>query len=245
MDTTELEALINNCLQDFYRRRMQKLDGLKLKNFLRRKNPYLFRALATESASEIVEKIMVAFIGSSDETIFGDAFFEPIALIVSKGKVSDGAGVDILIEKDDAVLAIALKSGPNIFNASQKKRQNQEFMNVRNRLYKVHKRFDAMLGHAYGQLETTPNDDKIYRDTSGQAFWEEITGEPDFYIKLITLMKDAPLKHKKEYDPVWNAALNRFTAEFVSDFCFPDGRIDWEKLTRFVSEKPVKNSRPS
>lgn len=203
----------------------------------------MFRALATESASEIVEKVMVAFIGSSDETIFGDAFFEPIALIASTGKVSDGAGVDIVVEKDDAILAIALKSGPNIFNAAQKKRQNQEFMSIRNRLYKVHKRFDAMLGHAYGQLETTPTNEKIYRDTSGQAFWEEITGESDFYIKLITLMKDAPLKHKKEYDPVWNAALNRFTAEFVSDFCFPDGRIDWEKLARFVSEKPVRRSR--
>lgn len=35
---------------------------------------------------------------------------------------------------------------------------------------------------------------------------------------------------------VGDAALNKFTAEFVKDFCFPDGRIDWEKLVRFVSE---------
>jgi hypothetical protein len=240
MDTRQLEALISQCLQDFYKRRLGRLDQLKLKTFLRRKNPYLFRALATESASEIVEKVMTAYIGSSDETIFGDAFFEPVAPIVSGGQVSDGKGIDFIVESDKRFLAVALKSGPNIFNSSQKDKQAQEFLSVRNRLYKMHKEFDPELGHAYGRLETVPSRDKIYRDLSGQAFWAEITGDDDFYLKLIRLMKDAPLKHKKEYDPIWNAAKNRFIAEFVKDFCFPDGHIDWEKLTRFVSEKPAK-----
>jgi len=33
-----------------------------------------------------------------------------------------------------------------------------------------------------------------------------------------------------------DAAINRFTVEFINDFCFPDGSIDWEKLVRLVSE---------
>jgi hypothetical protein len=49
-------------------------------------------------------------------------------------------------------------------------------------------------------------------------------------------MKEEPAKHKEKYAPAWDAAVNRFTAEFIKDFCFPDGRIDWEKLVRFVSE---------
>jgi len=150
LDTSELEKLISECLQDFYRRRLQKLEQLRLKTFLRRKNPYLFRALATEKASEIVEQVLVAYIGASDETIFGDAFFEPIARIASGGKVSDAEGVDFVVESPDRVLAVALKSGPNIYNASQKKRQSQEFVAVRNRLYKLHKQYDPLLGHAYG-----------------------------------------------------------------------------------------------
>ena len=245
MDTKQLEALISQCLQDFYKRRLDKLGQLKLKTFLRRKNPYLFRALATESASEIVDKIMAAYIGSSDETIFGDAFFEPVARIVSGGKVSDGKGVDFIVESTERLLAVALKSGPNIFNSSQKDKQAQEFLSVRNRLYKMHKEFDPVLGHAYGRLDTKPSKDRIYRDLSGQAFWNEITGDDDFYLKLMRLMKDAPLKHKKEYDPIWNAAKNRFTSEFVQEFCLPDGHIDWEKLTRFVSERPTKPLKKS
>src|SRR3972149_10378145 len=168
MDTDELRDLISRSLQDFYRRRSRKLQALRLNQVLRRKNPYLFRAFATEKAADIVEQILVAFVGASDETIFGDAFFEPIARIVAGGKVSDGEGVDFTIESKERITAVAVKSGPNPYNASAKKRQNTEFLAVRSRLYKMQKQFDAVLGHGYGRLRTEPTADRIYRDSSGQ-----------------------------------------------------------------------------
>jgi len=236
MNTDELQIVISKCLQDFYERRVRKLEDLRLKDFLRRKNPYLFKALGTQKASEIIEKILTAYIGASDETMFGEVFFEPIARIVSGAKVSDAEGVDFVIESVDRMMAVALKSGPNIYNASQKKRQSQEFSALRNRLYKLHKQFDPMLGHAYGRAKAQPTKDLVYRRSSGQAFWTEVTGDPDFYLKLVRLMKEEPARHKQKYAPAWDAAVNRFTAEFVKDFCFTDGSIDWEKLVRFVSE---------
>jgi hypothetical protein len=243
MNTNELQTLISKCLQDFYERRVRKLEELRLKNFLRRKNPYLFKALGTQKASEIVEKILTAYIDASDETMFGEAFFEPIARIASGAKVSDAEGVDFVIESEDHVLAVSLKSGPNIYNASQKKRQSQEFLALRSRLYKLHKEFDPMLGHAYGRAKAEPTKDLVYRRRSGQAFWTEITGDPDFYLKLIRMMKDEPAKHKEKYIPAWDAAINKFTAEFIKDFCFADGHINWEKLVRFVSENKDQNLR--
>jgi hypothetical protein len=243
MNTNELQTLISKCLQDFYERRLQKVSELKLHNFLRRKNPYLLRALGIQKASEIVERLLADYISASDETIFGDAFFEPIARIASGGKVSDAEGVDFVIESEDRITAVALKSGPYPYNSSQKKRQSQEFLAVRNRLYKLHKQFDPILGHAYGRVKSKPSKDLIYRDASGQAFWQEITDDPDFYLKLVRLMKGEPSKHKKEYAPAWDAAINRFTAEFINDFCFPDGRIDWEKVVGFVSENKDRNLR--
>ena len=236
MDAGELQGLISSCLQDFYERRLQRLEQLQLSDFLLRKNPYLFRALATEKASEIVERVLTAYLGASDETIFGDAFFESIARIVSGGKASDAEGVDFVVESKDRILAVAVKSGPNIYNASQKKRQSQEFQAVRSRLYKLHKQFDPVLGHGYGRLKTEPSRDRAYRNRSGQAFWTEITGDPDFYLELVRLMKDEPAKHRQKYAPAWDATINRLTIEFAKDFCFPNGRIDWEKLVRFVSE---------
>ncbi len=235
MDTQELQNLISQCLQDFYRSRSNKLGTLQLAQVLRKKNPYLFRAFATEKASEIIEQLLVAFVGASDETIFGNAFFEPIARIASGGRVSDAEGVDFTIETDSRIQAFAVKSGPNIFNASQVRRQKTEFDAVRNRLYKIQKQFDPVLAHGYGRLNRDAGS-RGYRDVSGQRFWNEITGDTDFYLKLIRLMQDEPAKHKEEYTVVWDAAINRFTREFTDVFCLQDGRIDWEKLTGFVSE---------
>lgn len=42
MELSELEELIRKSLDAFYQRRINKLSGLKLKDTLRKKNPYLF-----------------------------------------------------------------------------------------------------------------------------------------------------------------------------------------------------------
>ncbi|MBI5232798.1 MAG: cytoplasmic protein [Deltaproteobacteria bacterium] len=230
-----LEKLIRISLNDFYIRRLGRLEKLKLRDYLKRKNPYLYKAIGTEKASDIVEEILFAYTVASDEGIFGDAFFEPIAKIVSDGVVSPSEGVDVAIETDKKYLAIAVKSGPNIYNSSQKKRQNDEFNILRSRLLKLHKQFDALLGHCYGQRNLDTSKAKIYRERSGQAFWTEITGDHDFYLKLVRLMKDEPSKHRIVYKKAWECAVNRFTAEFIKDFCNRDGSINWEKLVELNS----------
>lgn len=237
MNQSELEDLIRRSLDDFYQRRMKKLSELKLQNVLRKKNPYLLRAVGVQKASEIVEEILKAFMSSSDESIFGDAFFEPIAKLCSGGIVSPSEGVDVALESDTVYKAIAVKSGPNIFNSSQAKRQDQEFRSLGSRLLKLHKRFDPLLGHAYGRKFSNPTKDRTYRIRSGQAFWEELTGDPDFYLKLITLMRDYPQQHRMKFEEEWDKAINRFAFEFQNNFGNPDGSINWEKLVQFNSGK--------
>ncbi|MFA5317117.1 MAG: PmeII family type II restriction endonuclease [Dehalococcoidales bacterium] len=89
---------------------------------------------------------------------------------------------------------------------------------------------------AYGRLNTEPTKDRIYRDHSGKLFWSEITGDSDFYLKLVRLMKDLPIKHREEYLALWATTNNRLAKEFLSEFCFTNGNINWEKLVQFVSE---------
>jgi hypothetical protein len=235
MKSEELEALIIKCLHDFYNRRIKRIQELKLKDVLKKKNPYLFRATGIEKASEIVEDILRAFISSSDETMFGDAFFEPIAKLCSIGVVSPSEGIDIAIETENRYTAIAMKSGTNWGDKDALKKQNENFIALQSRLYKINKKFDPVIGHGYGRKKGIPKG-KIYRNISGQAFWTEITGDPDFYLKLIRLMSDEPQKHRSEYKVAWDRALNRFNGEFFSEFCFPDGSINWEKLVQLVSE---------
>jgi hypothetical protein len=235
MTPDELKQLIARQLDVFYQRRLQKIGTLKLKQVLHRKNPYLFKALGSQDAHEVVSGLLAAYLSSSDEGMFGDAFFEPIAKTVSGGNVSPNEGVDIAIETDTVYKAIAVKSGPNPFNSSQRKRQDDEFKSLRSRLLKLHKQFDPILGHGYGKSKKATAK-IIYRDVAGQEFWKELTGDPDFYLKLIRYMEDEVIvKHRAEYELAWDKALNRYVREFTIAFCHEDGAIDWETLVRFNS----------
>ncbi|HEV2580260.1 MAG TPA: PmeII family type II restriction endonuclease [Ktedonobacteraceae bacterium] len=237
MNLLELEGLIRQCLDEFYMRRIKKLSELRLREVLSKKNPYLLRATGIRKASEIVAEVLRAYMSSSDESIFGDAFFEPIARICSGGTVSPSEGVDVAVESDTVYKAFSIKSGPNIFNASQAKRQDDEFNSLRHRMYKVHKQFDPILGHCYGRRSSGRKSKRSYRILSGQALWEELTGDVDFYIKLIDLMRDHPTEHRRTFEIEWDNAINRFEGEFIINFGNLDGSINWEKLLRYNSGK--------
>ena len=128
MKKQDIETVVGKLLDVFYVRRIAKLSGLKLRDALKRKNPYLFRAIGMHSATEIVEGLLKAYMSSSDEGIFGDAFFEPLAKAVSNGSVAPSEGVDIVIETKNTYKAVAVKSGPSVFNAQSRRRQNQDFL---------------------------------------------------------------------------------------------------------------------
>jgi len=186
----EIENKIEELLNNFYRRRIDKLNGLGLMATLKKKNPYLFKAIGTEKASEIVENMLLAFMSSSDEGIFGDAFFEPLAVFVSTGDPAPSSGVDIVLQDDKKYTAIAVKSGTSVFNSQSKKKQETDFNALRNRMFKLQKVFDPVIGYAYGRKNQRENTSSAIRELAGQAFWQEITGDPDFYLKIIKLMKD-------------------------------------------------------
>ena len=233
MKQAALETVVKKGLSDFYDARLNGLSKLKLRDVLGKKNPYLYRALGVEKASEIVEQVLGAFVTSSDETIFGNVFFEPIARIASGGQVAGGEGVDFVVESETRFLAVAVKSGPNWANGDQKKRQSENFDALRKRLYKIQKQFDPLCGQSYGRHRGQPSQSSRFRTLSGQAFWQEITGETDFYLRIIQAMRDFPAENRPIFKPAWDAAVNRFTGEFIADFCTPNGAIIWERLTQF------------
>lgn len=235
IDNRDLECKIAELLDDFYNRRIAKVTTLKLKDALKRKNPYLFRAIGMQKASEIVEGLLAAYMSSSDEGIFGDAFFEPLAKFVSGCVVAPSEGVDIAKETDSVYMAVAVKSGPSVFNAQSKRRQADDFRALEHRLRKLQKHFDPVVGYSYGRKKQKKDTNPPFRELAGQAFWMLLTDDQDFYLKIIRLMQDKPQIHLPTYKAAFDAAVNRFTREFISEFCDDDGVIDWEKVVQFNS----------
>ncbi len=235
LDPQTLEAKIGELLDDFYARRTQMVAKLDLLNVLRRKNPYLYRALGVGTATEIVNGLLSAYISSSDETLFGNVFFEPLAKFVSEGTVAPSEGVDVAIESDTVYRAIAVKSGISVFNADSRKRQEQNFRALERRLQKLHKQFDPIVGYCYGRKRQRADTASAFRELAGQAFWQEPTGDLDFYLRIIEMMREKPQEHQIQYKIAYEAALNRFVKQFIERFCDEDGTINWAKLTAFNS----------
>jgi hypothetical protein len=237
-DEQAIVQSIAKALEAFYSTLIANIDKLDVKKILKRKNPYLFRAKAMNGASQIVDAILAAFVSSSEETIFGNVFFEPIATAAAQGQKALAEGVDILKEQDDTIYAIAVKSGPNVFNSSSKKKQDQNFRAALKLAQQAQKRFVPIIGYSYGKKKSSNRGiPKFYSELAGQEFWTELTGDDQFYIKLIHYMDKLPEKYIDNFEKSYQKAANRLVKEFTNEFCLDDGGINWEKLVQYNSGK--------
>ncbi len=238
VDQAAVEQAIAHALEDFYNSLLEKIDTINIGSIMKRKNPYLYRAKAIQSAAEIVEGVLSATVSSSEETIFGNCFFEPLAIAASGGSKALAEGVDIMVDdrENNTIFAIAVKSGTSVFNADSKKRQEQNFNAARKLAQQAKAIYEPIIGYSYGKKRSSGKGrPAIYRELAGQDFWSELTGDSDFYLKIITYMGSKPEEYLEKYHESYHRASNRLIKQFTEKFCDDDGSINWEKLVRFNS----------
>lgn len=245
-----LEKEVGRLLAILYGKRFAALDKLSLSRLLD-KNPYLYRALGYSDSSEFMMQLMVAFISSSDETIFGNDFLEPLAIFAARQAnqhgdiertvtVGAGAGQDIAIETATSYLAISVKSGKHIFNSQSTKGQSSESTALHSRLKKLNKSIRSIIGYGYGR--------KLQRKASqhekfaGQLFWQLLTGESDFYLRLSAAMETFAGEHGAAYKTTFELKHQQLLREFMIDYVDASGHILWQKIVEFNSaeKKPSK-----
>jgi len=226
---------IADALDEFYRNLTATLDNMDIDRILKRKNPYLYRAKGINNATQIVDGILSAYISSSEETIFGNVFFEPLAIAVSGDQKAITEGVDITVDKDNTIYSIAVKSGTSVFNANSRKRQEQNFQAAAKRARQAKKAYVPVVGYGYGRKRIKSGQEKFYKELAGQDFWAWLTGDSEFYLKIIQYMGTKPDKYAKQFEEAYNRAENRMIREFTVNYCLPGGSIDWDKLVNFNS----------
>jgi hypothetical protein len=233
-----VEQAIAKALEEFYNSLLAKIDTININDIMKKKNPYLYRAKAIQNASELVESVLSATVSSSEETIFGNCFFEPLAIAASGGNKALAEGVDIMVEDkaNNTIYAIAVKSGTSVFNADSKKRQEQNFNAARKLAQQAKAIYEPIIGYSYGKKRSTGRGrPTIYKELAGQDFWKELTGDSDFYIKIIKYMGKKPEMYLEKYRESYNKASNRLVKQFTENFCDEDGSINWDKLVKFNS----------
>lgn len=238
---------ISKALENFYTSVIASMDKLNITKVMSRKNPYLYRAKAVSSAADIVDGVLSAFVSSSEETIFGNCFFEPLAIAASGGQKSIAEGIDFEIDSDTARVAVAVKSGTSVFNADSKKRQEENFLAANKLARQAGKALLPIVGYSYGRKAKRragrQTKDWFFEELAGQAFWERLTGDAEFYKKIIRYMRNEPEKYIERFHESYNKAENRLIAEFTANFCKPDGSIDWDELVAFNSSAVPHKTR--
>ena len=129
LNLDEVFQYVEENIDDFHSRKLQSLNKLKLRNVLKRKNPYLFKA-KNVVPQDLTKGILDAHLSSQEETIFGE-FLEGLAIFVCNkvwdGRKSSAEGIDLEFERDGNHYIVSVKSGPNWGNSSQIKRMKNNF----------------------------------------------------------------------------------------------------------------------
>lgn len=234
----EITKFIEEHIPEFHRKRLESLTSLKLQKVLRRKNPYLYKAKFVTSAPELVKAILDAHLSSQEEAIFG-SFLEGLAIFICKrvfsGKKSSAEGIDLEFERDGIRYVVSIKSGPNWGNSGQIKKMRQNFSQAKRILgtNTSAKNIVAVNGCCYGQESVEDKGD--YLKKCGQSFWSFISGDNEFYITIIEPLGHKAKERNEAFQIEYGKVINRFTAEFIKDFCQADGTILWDKLVHFNS----------
>lgn len=238
LNLTEVTKYVEANIGVFHQKRIERLNKLKLKTILRKKNPYLFKAKHVLTAHEIVKGIADAFISSNEETIFGD-WLEGLAIFINEkvynGRKSGIPNIDLEFDKDDIRYIVNIKSGPNWGNSSQIKKMKLDFKTAQRTLRTSNSglMIVSVNGCCYGKDNNPDKGD--YFKYCGQDFWEFISGDAELYKELIEPLGYKAKEKNEEFLLTYTRMINQFTGDFITNFCKSNGEIDWQKLLEFNS----------
>jgi hypothetical protein len=240
LKTQDVLQYVEENIGTFHQKRIQSLDGLKLTDVLKRKNPYLFKAKYMLTAEQIIKGLVDAHISSNEETIFGD-WLEGLAIFIN-GKVYGGrksgiTGIDLEFDSDGIRNIVTIKSGPNWGNSGQIIAMISNFTKANKTLRTSNSKIQirAVNGCCYGKDFNPDKGD--YFKYCGQQFWEFISGDPNLFIDIIDPLGHKAKQKNDDFLQSYSQMINKFTREFTQDFCKKSGEIDWARLVRFNSGK--------
>lgn len=243
LNLDDVRQYVEENIGTFHQKRIEKLDDLKLKQVLMKKNPYLFRAKNVMIASDLVKGIVDAFISSSEEGIFGD-WLEGLAIFVNEkvygGRKSGIPGVDIEFDKDGFRNIVSIKSGPNWGNDSQIKKMVDNFNSARRvlRTSGSNVNVKAINGCCYGRssIKSEYKERGDYYKLCGQSFWQFISGNNELYKEIIEPLGHKAQEKNDDFFDSYSKMINKFTMGFSDGFCNDSGAIEWDKLIEFNSK---------
>lgn len=238
-DLDDVREYVEKNIQTFHNNRLKSLEKTNLRDLVKRKNPYLFKAKHIETAQELIESLLDAKLSSSEEEMIG-TFIEGLAIFVARKTLgahkSAAPGVDFEYDNDETHYLFAMKSGENWGNSGQ---WSDLVTKVRNALKVMGqsqhgKNVKFYLGISYGKKKQTLRKG-IVNQVCGQEFWYMISGKKSFYKDIVKPIGYKAKEHNQTFKDNKAKLINKLTRELTNEFCDEDGNLLWGKLVQFNS----------
>lgn len=240
-----VEPEIDGLVENFVIWIRRKLETTQPQKFIS-KNPFLYRARSYDnSAEKLADRLIEAFLSSSEETKFGD-ILEEIAICVCKeaknGRKSSTLGIDLEFEDNNGYRTIVqIKSGVNWGNSSQRKklvsdfqtatkvlRQSTGFLNI-DRETPI-QNITCVEGICYGPSRI--KDLGSHFQIVGDEFWELISGWNGTAYAVLQIIGDHSGNGMSD---VREATRNRIVSYLKDKGAVEsNSEINWERLLEIV-----------
>ncbi|MBN1348455.1 cytosolic protein, partial [candidate division KSB1 bacterium] len=233
----DIRQYVAENIAEFHSNKLNSLETLKLKKLLN-KNPYLYKAKYIETAGDLVNGLLSAFLSSSEEKFFGD-FLEKLAVFIAtrtcRGHKSAAQGIDLEFFNNQRHYIVSVKSGPSWGNSSQQSKLEQDLRNgvIRIKQANPSTNVQPVLGICYGKTRTSYL--RGYLKVVGQNFWYLISENKALYTDIIEPIGKNARHHNESFQIEMIRVTNRLTKQFLEQFCLSSGAIDWVKLVEFIS----------
>jgi hypothetical protein len=238
LNSDDVQEYVNANTVDHNRHWEKLFREITLQGLLNQ-NPYLLVTRNITVVQYLIEGLLEALLLSSEEKLLSD-FLEGLAVFIAGrtcgGRKSTAQGVDLEFINRGTHYVVSIKSGPNWGNSSQHRKLAQDLKNaeIRVKQSRTALKVQPVLGICYGKTRT--NYMKAgYLKVVGQNFWYLISEDKGLYTDIIEPIGYRAKERNEAFDAERAKVINRFTKEFIDQFCDASGVINWGKLVEFNS----------
>lgn len=223
----DLARNVLNGLRDRFVNSLEEtLRTRTFRQIIARKNPYLYRASGIHTIEQLVDRALTDFVSSSTEGTFGTAL-DWIARRLPGNTPATGGEADLQRVAGDVAEIYTIKSGPAGFNAASWATTRRRMLSAKNSLELSGYHVRLYVGFVYGRKRTTTRSDSGIIMLASREFWTKITGDSDFYRKLLSACACVAPLYQADIEDARNRLLGEAILHFTSE-----GEIDWDKVLR-------------
>jgi hypothetical protein len=211
-------------------------------------NPFIISALPIgifgEASSENIAKILLfpRVLGTSVTTKFGDKMQKLcIEYLGANASSTPGMDIEFIDKTTKKQIMMQLKAGPNTLNSGDVQPIIEKFQSAFRllRQNRAKKMPIFSIGIIYGTISEISGHYKKINNFSigvqptipifiGKDFWHRLTGDSDFYTKIIKIFLE--LFEEEKYSDLFENDLKRLSKEIEKKY-FTKGKFDIKKIT--------------